>query len=311
MSASERAGKHEEDVLKHLLDCEEGGGSASVDSVAGALGFRRSRATTLLADLAGKGRAGPRGDGWALTPEGRRVALEVVRKHRLLETWLARRTGVPAEAWHREAHLAEHRLGSVEANELADRLGNPRFDPHGDPIPTREGELPLARRISLAEWPEGGEAVIEHLEDEPESLYREMVRVGLHPGMVIGGIVRRADGGMSFTGEGRVLELPASWLGMVHLAEVTEDHRADAAIRRLSDLPMGTVSRVHGLSPACVGAERHRLLDLGLVPGTEIRGEFASPFGSPCSYMIRGTMIALRREQADRVLVTPVEGGTP
>lgn len=299
----------EEDGLKHLLDCEEGGVVASVDSVAGALDLRRPRAAELLAGLNGRGLAAPKGDGWSLTTEGRKVAVEMVRRHRLMETYLARETSVPAEDWHRAAHVAEHRLGTVETDELADRLGNPRFDPHGDPIPTREGVMPTARRISLGEWPEGDEAVIEHLEDEPEPLYADMVRIGLHPGMVIMGLKRRPDGSMTMTGEGRTLEVPASWLGLIHVAELTDASRADAAIRRLSDLPMHSVSLVVGLSPACVGAERRRLLDLGLVPGTEIRSEFASPFGSPRSYMIRGTLIALRREQAERVLVKPSEGG--
>ena len=304
-------GKREEDGLKHLLDCEEGGVVASVDSLAGALGLRRSRAAKHLAGLGRLGLAGPRGDGWALSDEGRRAAMEVVRRHRLVETWLARETGVPAEAWHRAAHVAEHRLGAVETDELADRLGNPRFDPHGDPIPTREGELPVARRVSLAEWPEGGEALIEHLEDEPESLYREMVKVGLHPGMVVEGVTRRADGGMEVSGEGRVLRLPASWLGLIHVGELPEDQGARPGLRRLSDLPPGAAAVVNGLSPACFGAERRRLLDLGLVPGTAICCEFGSPFGSPRSYRVRGTMIALRREQAERVLVTPpaAEGG--
>lgn len=305
----EHVDKREEDVLKHLLDCEEGGVVASVDSVAGALDLRRSRAAKALASLAAGGLAGPRGDGWMLSTEGRKAAVEVVRRHRLMETWLARETGVPAAKWHRAAHIAEHRLGTAETDELADRLGNPRFDPHGDPIPTREGDLPAAHRVSLAEWPEGGEAVIEHLEDEPESLYREMVRLGLHPGMVIAGIMRRSDGSMEMTGEGRRLEVPASWTGLIHLGELADEQRADAAIRRLSDLPVGSACRVVELSPACAGAERRRLLDLGIVPGTGIRCEFASPFGSPRSYLIRGSMIGLRREQAERVLVLPGEGG--
>ena len=308
MTTNERARKREEDGLKHLLDCEEGAVVASVDSVAGALGLKRPRATDMLAGLASKGLAKPRGDGWALTAEGRREALEVVRKHRLVETWLARKTSVPAEAWHRAAHVAEHQLGTIETDELANRLGNPRFDPHGDPIPTREGVLPPARRISLAEWPEGRDALIEHMEDEPETVFRDMVRAGLHPGMVVSGIARLTDGGMELTGEGRTVKLPPAWLGMVHVTEVDAGEQPDSEVKRLSDLPVGSVSVVQGLSPACVGAERTRLLDLGLVPGTEMRCEFTSPFQWPRAYFIRGTMIALRHEQAGRILVKPKGG---
>jgi DtxR family Mn-dependent transcriptional regulator len=282
---------------------------ASVDSVAGALGLRRWRAAEWLAELDRRGLAGPRGDGWVLTAAGRQAALEVVRKHRLVETWLARETGVPAADWHRAAHAAEHRLGRVAADELADRLGNPRYDPHGDPIPTREGELPVARRVSLGEWPAGVPAIIEHLEDEPESLFREIVRAGLHPGMVLSGIERRGDGGVRVVGEGRRVEVPVGWLGLVHVAEVPAEEAAGLAVRRLSELPVGAGVQVHGLSAACVGAERRRLLDLGLVPGTAIHCEFISPFGSPRAYLVRGSLIALRREQADKVLVVPGAGG--
>ncbi|GAA5482912.1 metal-dependent transcriptional regulator [Haloferula sargassicola] len=307
MTTNERP-ERSEDGLKHLLDCEEGGSHASVDSLAGALKLRRARAARLLTELGNEELARPKGDHWQLTGKGRKAAVEVVRKHRLLETWLARETGVPPENWHRAAHVAEHRLGAIETDELADRLGNPRFDPHGDPIPTREGELPAAARISLAEWPLEQDAVIVHLEDEPEAIYGEMVQAGLHPGMVLHGLERQPGGVILCTAEGRGLQLSASWLTRIHVDEVTEEHRISDSVRRLSDLGVGSVSQVHGLSPACAGAERRRLLDLGLVPGTEIRCEFTSPFGSPRSYLIRGTMIGLRREQADRVLVIP-EGG--
>nr|WP_246418168.1 metal-dependent transcriptional regulator [Haloferula luteola] len=261
----------------------------------------------MLAELATVGWVCPRGETWRLTDDGRKVALEIVRRHRLLETWMARETGRPAEDWHRAARSAGARWDHGETNQLADRLGNPRFDPHGDPIPTREGDLRGAPRVSMAEWPEGLEAVIGHLEDEPETIYREMVRAGLHPGMGIRGLQRVADGSMEFTGEGRRIQIPATWLTMIHLEK--SEPLLDPAVRRLSDRPIGSVSIVRELSPACVGAERSRLLDLGLVPGTEIRCEFASPFGTPRSYWIRGTMIGLRREQAERVLVLPQEGG--
>lgn len=301
-------GQRAEDGLKHLLECEEAGVAAGVDSVAGALRLRRARAAGLLAELGRLGLAGPHGEGWVLTGAGREMALEMVRRHRLVETWLARETGVPAGDWHRAAHVAEHRLGRAAADELADRLGNPRFDPHGDPIPTREGELPAARRVSLAEWGEPV-AIIEHLEDEPESLFREMVRVGLHAGMVLGGIERGVGGVVRVSAEGRVIQVPVAWLGMIHVAPVPPEETADPGLRRLTDVACGGEAEVHGLSAACAGAERRRLLDLGLVPGTRVRCEFASPFGSPRSYLVRGAMVALRREQADKVLVREAPGG--
>lgn len=294
-----------EDSLKHLLDCEEAGGTASADSLAGALRIRRERAMRLLDALSTGGLAKLKGDVWKLTPGGMVEAVEMVRRHRLYETWLARESGLPPTDWHREAHLKEHRLDADATDELADRLGNPRFDPHGDPIPTREGELPSGPRVSLAEWEQGRDAIIEHIEDEPEALFREMVRGGLHAGMVLSGIARRDDGGMRVVAEGRELMVDSAWLGMLHVAEVPAGASDPPGMRHLSALEIGESAKVHGLSPSCYGPERRRLLDLGLVPGTVIRCEFRSPFGSPRSYLVRGALLALRDEQADKILIMP------
>ena len=80
-----------------------------------------------------------------LTEEGRRYALEVIRAHRLWERYLADETGVDPLEWHERAERKEHKLTREDADALARRLGNPRFDPHGDPIPTADGSvLPLS-----------------------------------------------------------------------------------------------------------------------------------------------------------------------
>lgn len=292
-----------EDALKHLLDCEQSGGVASVHSVAGALGWKRSRAAKVLGSLRCRSLANPEGEGWRLSEGGRHYALQILRSHRLYETFLARETGLPAQDWHRQAHSAEHRLDAQAVDELADRLNNPRFDPHGDPIPTREGELPGGRRVSLAEWPRGMDAVIEHVEDEPESIFRRIQKHGLYPGVVLEGPEPRPDGGVEVWTEGRTLLIPSDCLGMIHITGLQEDAEFGKGLSRLSDLPLEREATVHGLSQRCVGAERRRLLDLGLVPGTRVRVEFESPFRSPRSYFIRGSMIALRREQAEMILV--------
>jgi len=305
MASAEKRRVLVEDALKHLLDCEESGGASTMDSLAGALQLRRGKAGGLLGLLHERSLANPRGNEWLLTEDGRQYALQVVRTHRLYETYLARVTGLPPADWHRRADTAEHRLKAGEVDELAHRLNNPRFDPHGDPIPTRDGELPKTRRVSLAEWPIGRNAVIAHIEDEPEGIFRNILHTSLHPGTILENITRTAGGGVQLRSEGRDLTLPAEWLGMIHVAEVPEEEELGPGLARLSELEIGARALVHGLSSGCVGAERLRLLDLGLVPGTKIRPEFESPFGSPRAYFIRGTMIALRREQAEMILVKP------
>lgn len=300
-----------EDALKHLLDREQSGGTSSVEGVAGALGCRRGRAAQVLGWLRSRGLANPEGEGWRLNDEGRQYALQILRTHRLYETYLARETSVPAQDWHRHADSAEHRLDADAADELANRLNNPRFDPHGDPIPTREGELPGGKRVCLAEWPAGVDAVIEHVEDEPEDVFRRILKQGLYPGVVLERPAPELEGGVGVWTEGRSLVIPGEWLGMIHVGELHEDSEGGRGLSRLSDLALGDEGTVHSLSQRCVGPERSRLLDLGLVPGTRVRAEFTSPFRSPRSYLIRGTMIALRREQAEKVLIQGKPGAAP
>jgi DtxR family Mn-dependent transcriptional regulator len=245
------------------------------------------------------------GDSHQLTGDGRVYALQVVRTHRLYETWLARETSTPAADWHREAHKAEHHLDAAQVDEMADSLNNPRFDPHGDPIPTREGRLPKRELASLASWPDGRSARIAHIEDEPESLFRQTEALGLAPGTRIDDSRRLENGSIECRVEGRIFIIPAAVAPLVHVAGTTADDAEPGGLRRLSDLPIGGEAVVHALAPSCTGPERRRLLDLGVVPGTRVRCEFASPFGSPRSYDIRGALIALRDHQADRILIHP------
>lgn len=292
-----------EDALKHLLDCDESDRGATVDSLAGALSRSRRDAAEILGHMRGRGLATATGDTHHLTDDGRMYALQVVRTHRLYETWLARETSTPAADWHREAHKAEHHLEAAAVDAMADALNNPRFDPHGDPIPTREGHMPKRQLISLASWPDGHATRIEHIEDEPEDLFHQAESLGLAPGSRLDQSRHLADGSIEARLEGRLLVIPAAVATLIHVTSPEPGDEPPAGLRRLSDLPVGGEAVVYNLAPSCIGPERRRLLDLGVVPGTRIRCEFPSPFGSPRSYDIRGALIALRDHQADRILV--------
>ena len=289
--------------MKHLLDCDESGRGATVESLAGSLGRPRRQAAEILGLLRGRGLATATGDTHHLTADGRMYALQVVRTHRLYETWLARETSTPATDWHREAHKAEHHLEAAEVDALADSLNNPRFDPHGDPIPTREGQLPKRSLASLASWPDGEPARIVHIEDEPETLFKQAEALGLAPGTRLDESLHLKDGSIEALVEGRRIAIPGAVAPLLHVKSPEKDDAIPAGLCRLSDLPVGGEAVVHALAPSCTGPERRRLLDLGVVPGTRIRCEFPSPFGSPRSYDIRGALIALRTYQADRILV--------
>ena len=130
-----------EDALKHLFDFEYKDRVANLQSLSGALAVSGNRAAELLRRLQEQELVGFDGDGYRLTPAGRKHALRVVRIHRLWERYLADETGLAPDAWHPEAEIREHTTTPEEADVLSARMGHPRFDPHGDPIPTADGEI--------------------------------------------------------------------------------------------------------------------------------------------------------------------------
>ena len=111
-----------------------------------------------------------------LTPEGCSYALRVIRIHRLLESYLAERTGVDESEWHQRADQMEHRVTAAEAEALSAQLGNPSYDPHGDPIPTADGVMPSRRGLPLSALKAGAVARIVHVEDEPDRSLRPVGR---------------------------------------------------------------------------------------------------------------------------------------
>ena len=170
-----------EDTLKHLYKCEYAGRDCSVDSVAGSVGVPRGRAIHLLGRLEEQGFALAVREGFVLTEEGRDYALHIVRTHRLLERYLADRTGVLPEDWHGEAERREHMLSPEERESLAAKLGHPLYDPHGDPIPTATGDLPPLTGVPLSALGVGDVASIVHLGDEPFRLLVHQLPSCGHP----------------------------------------------------------------------------------------------------------------------------------
>jgi DtxR family Mn-dependent transcriptional regulator len=119
--------------------------------------------------------------GVALTPAGRQAALEVVRHHRLLETYLHEKLGFTWDEVHVEADRLEHVLSEALEERIAVALGHPDYDPHGEPIPSRELDLPSASGLRLSELRAGQQAVVERVEPfDPEAL-RYLAGLGLLP----------------------------------------------------------------------------------------------------------------------------------
>jgi len=143
--------------------------------------------------------------GARLTEAGQRVALEVLRHHRLLEAYLHQALGYGWEEVHQEAERLEHVISEALEERIAEVLGHPPFDPHGDPIPSKELALPQAPGIPLAEAPLGAARVVRALAQDRGTL-NLLARLGLVPGQALRVLDR--EGGIRVELGGEVLLLP-------------------------------------------------------------------------------------------------------
>ncbi|HSH09758.1 MAG TPA: iron dependent repressor, metal binding and dimerization domain protein, partial [Oceanipulchritudo sp.] len=165
------------------------------------------QAERVMAQLEASEQAVWKEGGWRLTPQGRVRALELLRAHRLVETYLARKEGRAPSDLHAEADEAEHHMTPEGINQLADLMNRPRFDPHGDPIPERARDLHRVEQIHLKDTPEGMLAQVAHIEDEPASDFVVLNEMGLAlelPLRVVSQTTRST--GIELAGE--MLELP-------------------------------------------------------------------------------------------------------
>jgi DtxR family Mn-dependent transcriptional regulator len=280
-----------EDALKHILKAEAGGRFATREGVAGALHITTGAAVRLLGELEEKGLLTFDGGKLRLRPAGRDLGLHVVRAHRLWESYLADATGVAEAKWHEQAEKQEHLLSPEAAEALAARLGHPTHDPHGDAIPGKGQPVEPGEARSLNSIDPEVPAVITHIEDEPEAVYRQLIAQGLHPG-IKAFVIEMSPARVRLWADGRAIKpLPG-----VNISDLVEEEH-------LSMLKEDETARVVGLSAACRGMERRRLLDLGFVPGSKVEVEMVSPSGDPTAYRVRDTIIALRREQADLIRI--------
>jgi DtxR family Mn-dependent transcriptional regulator len=294
-----------EDALKHLHDFEYRRQPATLESLAGGLGLSGNRAAQLLDRLERLDLVEREGENLTLTGEGRANALRVIRIHRLWESYLADETGLGPADWHRTAEVLEHTTSIEAADRLAVDLGQPRFDPHGDPIPTADGEiLPRAGR-PLTELEPDLLAEVVHVEDEPEAVYAQLVAEGLHPGVRVR-VMERSRERIRFEADAREVILAPVLATNISVIALEDDEQMRGPFDSLSTVSPGQCGRIVGFAPTCRGAERRRLLDLGIIPGTEVCAEMKSPAGDPVAFRIRGAVIALRREQTDLIQVESV-----
>ncbi len=290
-----------EDALMHLHQREHRGQLASVESLAGALGVSTRLASMLAQRMESQGLLRVTADGLSLTPEGHRLALQVVRAHRLFERYLAYETAVPPTEVHELAHRLEHSLTPQQVEQLDAYMGHPLADPHGDPIPTASGEMLEVEGQSLVDFPIGVPAQIVHVEDEPTHVYAQIVAEGLRPGMVVQVLERSPTRLVLESDHDEHILAPVVAANITVREAPFEKQPLEG--ERLSALQPGDRATVLRIDDACQGLTRRRFLDLGITPGAQVEVVMRSAFGDPVAYRVRDTLIALRQEQADWIWV--------
>ena len=291
-----------EDALKHIFAWEQRAQNATPESLAGGLGIPQSRVLQLITGMEAKGLVQSLAGGLRLTSKGQRLALQVVRAHRLWERYLADDAGMPMARLHQADEKAEHQLNAENLDALDAHLGHPEHDPHGDPIPRSDGSLAEVEAVVLNDWPMDQPARVVHIEDEPDVIFQQILAAGLRPGSVLRILENMPERLVISDGEQehRLAHVVAA---NIQVAAMAPQRQRPAGVKRLSDLAHGAEGEVVELDSLCRGFSRRRLLDLGLTVNTKIEVALENTFGDPRAFRIRGTLIALRKEQADHVWV--------
>jgi len=171
-----------EDYLKAIYRLEQREGKVTTTALALALDVAAPSVTAMVKRLhAMRLVRYIRYRGVVLTAAGKRMALEVIRHHRLLELYLVEALGLPWDQVHAEADRLEHVISEELEERIAERLGHPMADPHGDPIPTKAGQVKEPPGFPLSELSPGTAAVIQRVADQDPAKLRYLATLGLFP----------------------------------------------------------------------------------------------------------------------------------
>lgn len=175
-----------EDCLKLVFEIQEQEGRASTSGLASRLGVSEPTVTAMVKRLARLGflEHTPY-HGASLTPEGARVALEMIRHHRLLELYLVQKLGLAWDQVHEEADKLEHLISESVEERMDDVLGHPSADPHGHPIPSRNGDVARLPERTLLDLAPDESATVRHVPDRDPALLQYLAELGIVPKSVV------------------------------------------------------------------------------------------------------------------------------
>ena len=290
-----------EDILKQLYHSEDK--QIGINFLVNALGYRDSIIISGIDKMIDGNLVYFEGEYLKLTEEGHDYALKIVRVHRLWERYLAEKTGFDKSEWHGIAEQKEHETDDEEAGKLASSLGNPIFDPHGDPIPTISGKIAELDSIPLSGLKVGDIGKIINIDDNPEIIYKQILAENIHIGSQIK-VLENNSTRVTFYSEGEEYRLAPIVAANIKVSIVnTPEEILEDNVIRLTGLKPDEKAIIEGISKESRGDSRRRLLDLGFVKGAEISIDLVNPFGEPTAYFVKGTTIALRDDQARKILI--------
>ncbi|HUG40331.1 MAG TPA: metal-dependent transcriptional regulator [Longimicrobiales bacterium] len=173
-----------EDYLKAIYQLSEGDAAVGTSAIADRLGVAPGSVTGMLKRLGRQGLVEhERYQGARLTESGRREAIRMIRRHRVLELFMVEILGYTWDQVHAEAERLEHAVSDGLVDRMARVLGDPESDPHGHPIPSSAGQIRVAELPTLAELGPGEHATLRRVSDEDPQALRYMARLNLVPGV--------------------------------------------------------------------------------------------------------------------------------
>ncbi|MCL5130476.1 MULTISPECIES: metal-dependent transcriptional regulator [unclassified Algibacter] len=297
-----------EDILKFLYHNQTSNNSITTTDLTNTLNFSNSSIIESLNKMMDNELIILEKDSYKLTPNGNEYALQIIRAHRLWEKYLSEKTGFHKEEWHDRAEKKEHELSESDVNNLANLLGYPKFDPHGDPIPTRKGKMVSKRGVLLSSLKENDIGKIIHIEDEPDIIYKQILAENIHLYSIIR-VIENNNTRLVFHSEGEQFVLAPIVAGNITVSVLEKTEIQEENIARLSSLKIDETAKIIGLSKECRGESRRRLLDLGFVRGASVGIDLLNPLGDPKAFLIKGTAIALREDQASKILINKISHG--
>ena len=175
-----------EDYLKVIYEMEQGGEPAATTDIAAELGIAAASVSGMLQRLARLGLVKvERYRGARLTAQGRLAALQLIRRHRIIESFLVTKLGYGWDDVHEEAERLEHAASGELIDRMAETLGNPTEDPHGAPIPTAAGRVDERRLSSIADLAVGAKARVVRMSDRDPEFLRYLAKRSIRPGVAI------------------------------------------------------------------------------------------------------------------------------